>query len=167
MATLERIYTIPLRRGTIKSPRTNRAKKAVAVLRTYIERHMKSTDISISNELNELVWSQGMRNPIMKVTVMATKDDKNKVIVKLATETLEASKKSEERTVKHATEKATATKAAIAVSKDANANKHVGKAATPAKDVPHKSQPKPDFEVNESTTKPSADKTLSGAPHKA
>ncbi len=114
MATIERIYTIPLRKGTIKSPRTNRAKKAVAVLRTFIEKHMKSKDVSLSNELNEYVWSQGMRNPIMKVTVSATKDDKNKVVVKLATETLDAKKKSEDRDAKHATEKATATKAAAA-----------------------------------------------------
>lgn len=123
MATIERIYTIPLRKGTIKSPRTNRAKKAVAVLRTFIEKHMKSKDVSLSNELNEYVWSQGMRNPIMKVTVSATKDDKNKVVVKLATETLDAKKKSEDRDAKHATEKATATKAAAAKTEAKKATK--------------------------------------------
>lgn len=119
MAAIERIYTIPLRRGTIKSPRTNRAKKAIAVLKTYIERHMKSKDISLSNKLNEHVWSQGMRNPIMKVTVSATKDDKNKVMVKLATETLEAKSASDAKDAKRVADKATAKADAAAKSAEA------------------------------------------------
>ncbi len=90
MAEIERIFTIPLRRGTMLAPRTRRAKKAMFVMYEFLERHMKSKDISVSQALNEHLWSQGMRNPIMKVTVAATKNDKNKVHVRLATEKKDA-----------------------------------------------------------------------------
>ncbi|HLP79217.1 MAG TPA: 50S ribosomal protein L31e, partial [Acidobacteriota bacterium] len=78
--TIQRVYTVPLRRGTMHAPRTRRAKKAIFVLYEFIERHMKSKDISLTQALNEHIWQNGMRNPIMKVTVVATKDDKNKVV---------------------------------------------------------------------------------------
>jgi large subunit ribosomal protein L31e len=80
---MERIYTIPLRRGTIKAPRTRRAKKAIFVLKEFIVKHMKTEDIKISEKLNLHIWSQGMRNPIMKVKVVATKNDKGQASVKL------------------------------------------------------------------------------------
>jgi large subunit ribosomal protein L31e len=88
---MERIYTIPLRRGTMTAPRTRRAKKAIFVLKDFIEKHMKSSDIKISEKLNLHIWSQGMRNPIMRVKVNVTKDDKGTVFVKLFGE--EAAKK--------------------------------------------------------------------------
>jgi len=91
MAQLERIYTIPLRKGVMQAPRTRRAKKAILVLREFISHHMKSEDIALSQALNEHIWQNGMRNPIMKVTVAAIKDDKNKVSVRLANEKVEAS----------------------------------------------------------------------------
>jgi len=91
MAQLERIYTIPLRKGVMQAPRTRRAKKAIFVLREFITHHMKSEDISLSQSLNEHIWQNGMRNPIMKVTVAVVKDDKNKVTVRLANEKATAS----------------------------------------------------------------------------
>ena len=77
---MERIYTIPLRRGTMTAPRTRRAKKAIFVLGGFIKKHMKCEDFSVSETLNEHIWSQGMRNPIMKVKVIVTKDDKTGLV---------------------------------------------------------------------------------------
>ena len=74
---MERIYTIPLRRGTMTAPRTRRAKKAIFVLGGFIKKHMKCDDFKVSEKLNLHIWSQGMRNPIMKVKVIVTKDDKS------------------------------------------------------------------------------------------
>lgn len=81
--TFERTYTIPLRQGTIKAPRTRRAKKAILVLREFVAKHSKSDAIVIGQELNDLIWSQGMRNPPMKVVVTVKKEKDGKVYVNL------------------------------------------------------------------------------------
>ena len=99
MKMMERIYTIPLRQGTLKAPRTRRAKKAIFVLKDFIKKHMKSDDIVISETLNEHIWQNGMRNPILKVKVAVTKDDKNKVTVNLFGEKSDAPKADEKKPV--------------------------------------------------------------------
>jgi len=70
--TLERVYVIPLRRAKY-APRTDRARRATNVLRSFLSRHMKSGDIKISNDLNEYIWSHGMQNIPSKVRVKASK----------------------------------------------------------------------------------------------
>jgi ribosomal protein L31E len=62
------------------APRTRRAKKAIFVLKAFIQKHMKCEELTISEELNEHIWSQGMRNPLMKVKVIADKDDKTGIV---------------------------------------------------------------------------------------
>lgn len=99
---IERVYTIPLRRGTMKAPRTRRAKKAIFVLKDFLTKHMKSADISLSEKLNEHIWQNGMRNPIMKVTVAVTKDDKNKIFVRLVDEPKVEAKVEDKKTTKKA-----------------------------------------------------------------
>jgi large subunit ribosomal protein L31e len=66
---LERVYTIPLRRGFIKVPKYYRAKRAINQIRKYVEKHMKSEDVRIGSVLNEFVWSKGITNPPGKVNV--------------------------------------------------------------------------------------------------
>jgi len=97
---IERVYTIPLRRGTMKAPRTRRAKKAIFVLKDFITKHLKSSDISLSEKLNEHIWQNGMRNPIMKVTVAVVKDDKNKISVRLVDEPKAEAKKTDAKSAK-------------------------------------------------------------------
>lgn len=70
------VYTIPLRKGFQKVPKYKRAKKAIAVLREFLKRHTKATEIKLGNYLNKAVWVHGMRNPPHKVKVTVTKDDK-------------------------------------------------------------------------------------------
>lgn len=72
--TLERTYTVPLRKEFMKSPRWKRTKKAVIALRQFLVKHMKSEDVRIGKELNEALWQRGIRHPPHKVKLVAKKD---------------------------------------------------------------------------------------------
>jgi len=85
MSELERVYTIPLKRSSVV-PRTKRTPKAIRVLRAFIKRHMKATEIVIGNDVNELIWSRGIRTPPRYVKVKAVKDKEGIVTVSLAEE---------------------------------------------------------------------------------
>ncbi|MBI2148034.1 50S ribosomal protein L31e [Candidatus Woesearchaeota archaeon] len=96
MAT-ERTYTIPLRREFIKVQKYKRAKKAVAGLRTFLARHMKTdiANIRLGTHLNEAVWARGIKSPPPRVKVTVTKDDKGIVMAELAGVKASASKKAD------------------------------------------------------------------------
>jgi len=66
---IERTYIIPIRRTTVKVQRWKRAKKAIWTIRKFMKRHMKSDDILIGQELNELIWSRGGKSVPGKVQV--------------------------------------------------------------------------------------------------
>ena len=71
----ERYYVVPLaKNGFEKVPRWKRSKKAIIVLREFLIRHMKPEgDVYISQELNERVWENGIKNPPRKIRVRVTK----------------------------------------------------------------------------------------------
>lgn len=77
----EKVYTIPLRHAWVVTPRGKRAPRAVRDVRAYVSRHMKSEEVSISDEINSAVWSRGINKPPRKITVRAVKDKEGKVIV--------------------------------------------------------------------------------------
>jgi len=91
----ERIYTIPLGKAWIATPR-KRASKAVRMIKDFVERHMKLETgeeleeeeepkrLMISNEVNERVWRRGIEKPPRKVRVRAAKDKDGNVTVYLA-----------------------------------------------------------------------------------
>lgn len=81
--TLERTYNVPLRKEYLKTPNWKRTKKAVAGLRKFLKRHMKSEDIKLGKELNEKLWEHGIKNPPHHVKITATKDDKGVVRAEL------------------------------------------------------------------------------------
>ncbi len=81
--TIERIYTVSLRQGTLRAPRNRRAKKAIRVLGDFVKKHMKCTEFSLSEKLNEHIWQNGMTNPILRVKINAVKDDKGVVSIRL------------------------------------------------------------------------------------
>ncbi|MBN2880652.1 60S ribosomal protein L31 [Candidatus Woesearchaeota archaeon] len=83
MAEIKRSYNVPLRREFLKAPRYKRAKKAVTALKQFMTRHMKSENIIISEELNELIWKNGIKNPPHHVKVDVLKDDEGTVFVQL------------------------------------------------------------------------------------
>ena len=67
-------YTIPLRREFLKTSRNRRAKKAITGIHDFVEKHIKAARIIIGEELNELVWANGISNPPPRVKVDITKD---------------------------------------------------------------------------------------------
>jgi large subunit ribosomal protein L31e len=71
---LERTYVIPLSRELLKVPYYRKAKKAGRVVRAFIEKHMKSTDVRIGRQLNMKLWENGIKNPPKHVKVTVTKD---------------------------------------------------------------------------------------------
>lgn len=83
MVALERTYTIPLRREWLKVQRYKRAKKAVAGVREFLQRHMKSEDVRLGLYLNLELWKHGIRNPPSRVRVTVVKDDKGVVRAEL------------------------------------------------------------------------------------
>ena len=81
-SVLEREYTIPLR-GAWKGSRTDRAEKAIRVIRQFAKRHMKSSEIKIDSEVNQAVWSRGIQKPPRKIRVLMKKDKDDLVTVLL------------------------------------------------------------------------------------
>jgi len=90
----ERIYTIPLRRAWI-APRKKRTPRAMRLVRSYIQRHMKVEPevkseeeeegrLVISNEVNERLWSRGIEKPPRNIRVRAVKDKEGVVTLYLA-----------------------------------------------------------------------------------
>ena len=90
----EKVYTIPLGRAWI-SPRQKRAPRAMRLIRSFIQRHMKVKEealeegeegerVVISNEVNEKIWSRGIQKPPRKIRVRAAKDKEGIITIYLA-----------------------------------------------------------------------------------
>jgi large subunit ribosomal protein L31e len=70
----ERFYIVPLAKGYHKGASWYRSHKAISVLRVFVKRHMKPEgDVYISQELNERIWENGIRNPPRKIRIRCTK----------------------------------------------------------------------------------------------
>ena len=80
----ERIYTVPLAKGYMKAKNWKRTKKAVKVLREFVERHMKPEVLYISQEVNERIWEDGIKKPPRKIRIRCTKNTEGLVRVFLA-----------------------------------------------------------------------------------
>lgn len=71
--TLEKVYTIPL--GDVyKQPWSKRARKAVRMVREFLERHTKK-EVKIAGDVNEAIWSRGMKHPPRKIRVNVEIED--------------------------------------------------------------------------------------------
>ena|SRR3989344_207499 len=81
--TLERTYTIPLRKEYLKVPYYLRTKKAVATVKKFLTRHLKSDQIKVGVEINEAIWARSSSNPPHKIKVTVTKDEKGLVKAEL------------------------------------------------------------------------------------
>lgn len=73
MVNLERKYIITMRKDLAKVPYYLRARKAVKVVRAFLQQHMKCEDVRLEKHLNLLLWSRGNRNPPHRVEVIAIK----------------------------------------------------------------------------------------------
>jgi len=89
----ERIYTIPLSRAWISPPK-RRAPRAIRLVKSFIMKHMKiktapteeAERLVISKEVNEKIWSCGIKNPPRNIRVRAAKDKEGTVTLHLAEE---------------------------------------------------------------------------------
>ena len=70
----ERIYNIPLRKGCAVAPQYRRAAKAARVLRKFLERHSKSTNVKIGKYLNQKILEKGKSNIPHHVLVKVIKN---------------------------------------------------------------------------------------------
>jgi|SaaInlV_200m_DNA_2_1039689.scaffolds.fasta_scaffold00001_198 large subunit ribosomal protein L31e len=129
---LERLYTVPLRRGFLKTSKYKRSKKAVKVLKEFIAKHMKSDNINIGADVNELIWKNGIKNPPPRVKILATKEDDKVSVI------LEANKKDDVKKAKtekpKADSKATVKEAKEEPAKEAKTEEPKAK-EEPAKEV--------------------------------
>ena len=92
----EKIYTVPLGKAWIMPPR-KRAPRAMRILREFINKHMKlkslkkteeeeeePSELIISNEVNQKLWSRGIEKPPRKIRIKAAKDKEGNVTLYLA-----------------------------------------------------------------------------------
>jgi large subunit ribosomal protein L31e len=86
MATIEetttRVYTINLGRAWI-TPEHKRTDRVVNMIREFAEKHMKSNEIKLDQDLNRQLWSRGKTNPPRKVRVKMVKEEGGTVTVSL------------------------------------------------------------------------------------
>ena len=70
-----RKYIIKLRKDGLKAPMTERSKRAIVTIKKFIEKNTraKKGNVLIGEELNEAVWSQGIKNTPTKVSVFVQK----------------------------------------------------------------------------------------------
>nr|MDO8100711.1 50S ribosomal protein L31e [Candidatus Njordarchaeota archaeon] len=74
----ERTYTVPLSK-TRYTPYYKRTPRAIQLIKNFFTRHMKAEKVTITKELNEALWENGIRNPPRRVKIRATKDDEGNV----------------------------------------------------------------------------------------
>ncbi|MBU2634383.1 MAG: 60S ribosomal protein L31 [Nanoarchaeota archaeon] len=75
---MERLYTIPLRKAFLKSPRYKRTAKSIRTVKIFIQKHMKNEDVRIGKYLNLEMWKHGRKNPPSKIQVKATTEKTKK-----------------------------------------------------------------------------------------
>jgi len=85
MEALTRVYTVPLG-VAFDTPAYRRAKVAIRIIREFTKRHMKAAEVSIEEDVNELVWARGIRHPPRRVRLEMERDEDGLVSVRLAPE---------------------------------------------------------------------------------
>lgn len=73
-----RIYTVPLRKEWLKTPKWRRTKKASSALRAFIFKHSKADDVKFSRWINEELWKNGIKNPPARLKVSVTTNNEKK-----------------------------------------------------------------------------------------
>ncbi len=86
---ITRVYTINLGRAWI-TPEHKRTDRVVNMIKEFAEKHMKSSEIKLDQDLNRQVWSRGKTNPPRKVRVKMVKDEDDVVTVSLYEEPTES-----------------------------------------------------------------------------
>jgi len=87
MATVERIYTVPLK-GAYNYKMSMRAKRAMKILTAFIARHMKSElgSVRIGADVNDYIWSHSIEKPPHRVKIRVKKGEDGLVVASLLEE---------------------------------------------------------------------------------
>ncbi len=65
------VFIVPLQR-VYWGRRTNRADRAVRLLKRFVERHTKADVVIIDTEVNNLIWSRGREKPPRRIKVLVS-----------------------------------------------------------------------------------------------
>src|SRR6266581_2678902 len=76
----EKFYDLNLRR-IWNAPREKRTPRAVRFLREFVSQRMKTTEVSLSEETNSMLWQRGISKPPRKIRIRVVKDKEGRVIV--------------------------------------------------------------------------------------
>ena len=79
----ERIYTVPFYPKLAYSKRMKRAPRAIKILREFVQRHMKASNIMIAPEVNERIWSRSREKPPRRIRVRCLRTAEDKIEVHL------------------------------------------------------------------------------------
>ena len=79
----ERIYTVPFYPKLAYSKRTKRAPRAIKILRDFVQRHMKASNIILAPEVNEKIWARSREKPPRRVRVRCLRTAEDKIEVHL------------------------------------------------------------------------------------
>jgi large subunit ribosomal protein L31e len=85
---ITRVYTINLGRAWL-TPQHRRTDRVVNMVREFAEKHMKSGEVKLDQDLNRQIWARGKTNPPRKVRVKMVKDEDDVVTVSLYEEPVE------------------------------------------------------------------------------
>jgi len=80
----ERTYTINIRKAISKAPRWEKSKKSVAVVKNFLEKHMKGDEVKIGKSITEEIWKRGNQYPpkSIRIHVIQTEDEDKKKIIR-------------------------------------------------------------------------------------
>jgi ribosomal protein L31E len=82
---VEREYTIPLKKQTLKVPRYERTSRAVKTIKQFVARHMKVPErdlkkVKLDVYFNNQLWIRGRKKPPAKIKVKVKRDGENIIV---------------------------------------------------------------------------------------
>ena len=86
---LTRVYTINLGKAWL-TPQYRRTDRVINMIKEFAQKHMKSDEIKLDQDLNREVWAKGKTNPPRKLRVKMVKDEDSVVTVSLYEDLQEA-----------------------------------------------------------------------------
>jgi large subunit ribosomal protein L31e len=92
-----RIYTINLGKAWL-TPQYRRTDRVISIIKEFGEKHMRSDEIKVDQDLNRQIWKRGKANPPRRLRVKMIKDEDGTVTVSLYEEAkTEANSRAEEQ----------------------------------------------------------------------
>ncbi len=139
----EKTFVIPLRKHWRKAPVYKRSKRALNALRKFIVKHMKTNDVKIGKELNELIFSRGFRTPPGKIQVTAVKDENTVKVNLVGVPYKDAKKEEPKKGVAEKLKEKVGLGKKIEKPAEIEEKKEAKKEEKPKKDKPKEEKPKP------------------------